>query len=340
MPASRDRDRPDRGTSFRLPIFPTTREIEERLAHGITIAELARAYEHLRDRYEAAKRTPPNLSPAAVAAYAVARLPATFTATVAALTQVGGVIRDWQPRSLLDIGSGLGSSAWAALSAFPTLERLTLVEDSPAMTVAGRALAAGSGHRGLRDATWTTNTPTSSDGSDLVVASYVLGELDQPSAVVVDWWAACTGAIVVIEPGTPAGYERIIRVRAQLLALGATIAAPCPHDGRCPLEAGSWCHFGVTVARSRLHRIVKGATLGFEEEKFSYVAATSPAMTRVRRPRVIRKPSRRGGHVRVELCTDAEILERTVARHDPDYRRVRRLRWGDAMPPPTRPEEG
>lgn len=336
MSSSRDRDRrPDPVTSFPLPIFTTARAIEERLAEGFFVAELAREYEHLRVRYEASERTPRNLSAAAVAAYAVARLPATLAANVQALTQLASVLDGWEPRSLLDVGSGLGPSAWAALSVFPTLERLTLVEDSQAMTVAGQALAARSNHRALRDAHWLTDAAASKlDCADLVIASYVLGELDDPEAAVADWWRVSTGVTLVIEPGSPAGYQRILRARAQLIGAGARIAAPCPHEGSCPLPGGRWCHFGVTVARSRLHRHVKGGTLSSEDEKFSYVAAT-PATMRVRQPRLIREPSRHGGHVRLELCAEAGIVEKTVSERDPDYRRIRKLKWGDAVPQST-----
>jgi ribosomal protein RSM22 (predicted rRNA methylase) len=333
MSPSRDRDpRHDHGTSLRLPSFPTTPDIEEQLAEGFSIADLVRAYGHLRDRYEASQRTPRNLSATAVAAYAVARLPATFAATVDALRQVASALGGWEPRSLIDVGSGLGSSAWAALSVFPTLSRLTLVEDSDAMTVAGQALATRSNHPALRDAHWVTATATSKlDRADLVIASYVLGELDEPEAAVRDWWRASTGVAVVIEPGSPAGYQRILRARGQLISAGARIAAPCPHESPCPRSGSGWCHFGVTVARSRLHRDVKDGTLPSEDEKFSYVAATREAM-RVRRPRLVREPSRHGGHVRLELCAEAGIVEKTVSKRDPDYGRIRKLGWGDALP--------
>ena len=333
MSPSRDRDpRPDHRTNLRLPTLPTTPDIEEQLAEGFSITDLARAYEHLRDHYEASQRTPRNLSATAVAAYAVARLPATFAATVEALRQVRWALGGWEPRSLIDVGSGLGSSAWAALSVFPNLSRLTLIEDSDAMIVAGQALATRSDHPALRDAHWVTATATSKlDRADLVIASYVLGELDEPEAAVRDWWRTSTGVALVIEPGSPAGYQRILPARDQLTSAGARIAAPCPHEGPCPRLGSGWCHFGVTLARSGLHRAVKGGTLSSEDEKFSYVAATSAAM-RVRRPRLISEPSRHGGHVRLELCAEAGIVEMTVSKRDPDYRRIRKLGWGDALP--------
>ena len=74
-------------------------------------------------------------------------------------------------------------------------------------------------------------------------------------------WAKTRDTLLVVEPGTPAGYARIIALREQLIAAGAHVAAPCPHDGKCPLAAPDWCHFTQRLPRSRAHKQVKGAEL-------------------------------------------------------------------------------
>ena len=82
---------------------------------------------------------------------------------------------------------------------------------------------------------------------------------------------------MIVEPGTPAGYERILAARARLIELGRVIVAPCPHQAACPMPPGKdWCHFGARVNRSALHRRVKDADLSYEDEKFSYVVAVRP----------------------------------------------------------------
>jgi len=55
------------------------------------------------------------------------------------------------------------------------------------------------------------------------VASYSMGELSLADALqVVDAaWRACGGALVIVEPGTPAGYARVIAARDQLIRRGA-----------------------------------------------------------------------------------------------------------------------
>ena len=99
-----------------------------------------------------------------------------------------------------------------------------------------------------------------------------LGEPER-SRLVEKAWEATSRALLLVEPGTPAGFEIIRAAREQLIAAGAFIGAPCPHETPCPMAAGDWCHFAVRVERTRLHRQAKGGDLGYEDEKFSFVAS-------------------------------------------------------------------
>jgi hypothetical protein len=139
-------------------------------------------------------------------------------------------------------------------------------------------------------------------------------------------WAKTRDTLLVVEPGTPAGYARIIAARAQLIAAGAHVAAPCPHDGKCPLTAPDWCHFTQRLPRLRAHKQIKGAELPFEDEKFSYVALTrAPA---ARHPaRVLAQPAVSKVEVSAKLCTpDGVIIAKAPRRAKADYARARRWR--------------
>jgi ribosomal protein RSM22 (predicted rRNA methylase) len=150
-------------------------------------------------------------------------------------------------------------------------------------------------------------------------------------------------AVVVVGPGTPDGYARIIEARDRLLDAGLTVLAPCPHGGRCPIVPGEdWCHFATRVSRSSLHRRVKGGSLPYEDEKFSYVAAVTPALLdrlagapSPAPARIVRKPQIRKGQVLLDLCTADDGLRRTTVskRHGADYRAARNADWGDEWPP-------
>ncbi|MGH3071910.1 MAG: small ribosomal subunit Rsm22 family protein, partial [Gaiellaceae bacterium] len=83
---------------------------------------------------------------------------------------------------------------------------------------------------------------------------------------------------------------------------------------------------------SRLHRRAKGADLGWEDEKFSYVALSREPVEPAR-ARIIRRPLPRAGYV--ELVTselDGEVRERRIAKSaGAAYKRARKAAWGDAL---------
>ena len=170
--------------------------------------------------------------------------------------------------------------------------------------------------------------------ADLVVVSYLLGELAEPlqGPVVDAALAAASRLVLVVEPGTPRGYAAVLAARSRLTDAGWHVLAPCPQDGACPVasRAGDWCHFAVRLDRSALHRRVKGGRLGHEDEKFSYVVATRDPLPPAA-ARVLRHPVTRKGLVQLEVCDCAGSAQRlVVTRRDPiAYRAARDVSWGD-----------
>lgn len=226
----------------------------------------------------------------------------------------------------------MGAATWTAACVFGSIHEATLIERSEQMIALGKQLFV-SGPHALRAATWITgDAARPPDGRyDLVVASYVLGELadDVRREAIARWFDATSGELVIVEPGSPHGFEAVRAARDRLIGLGATVTAPCPHDGTCPMTDGDWCHFGLRVQRSRLQRQVKSGDRGFEDEKYSFVAASKLGVS-TRSARVLRRPERHGGHVRLRLCAADGVEDVVVAKRESDrYRRARKLGWGD-----------
>ena len=176
--------------------------------------------------------------------------------------------------------------------------------------------------------------------ADLVTVSYVLGELSpEAQRQLVDTAAAAGGVVAIVEPGTPAGYARILAARTRLIESGRVIVAPCPHQAACPMPPGKdWCHFGERVNRSALHRRVKDADLSYEDEKYSYVVAARPeivaAGTHEPQSRVLRRPVQRKGMVQLHLCEpDGTINDKVMTkRHGTAYKQARDTSWGNRFP--------
>ena len=265
-----------------------------------------------------------------MAAYLAYRAPATFAAAAAVFHQVAAQRPEWRPRSLLDAGAGPGVAAWAAVEQWPSLTELTLLEVEPEMMAAGREL--------LPHASWVGGDISKASGSaDLVVASYVLGELPDAAAAAAHLWRQSADTLAVIEPGTPAGYRHVLAARAAVIGAGGHTVAPCPHDLACPLQPDDWCHFAVRLPRSKLHRHAKGVELGHEDEKFSY-AVLSREPVPPATARIIRQPQLRSGHVNLVTCEPDGTHERTISRKQGAlYKEARSAAWGDPLtgPPPT-----
>jgi ribosomal protein RSM22 (predicted rRNA methylase) len=300
---------------------------------------LADAAAHLSRRYRSGN--PPGegaflRSPINVAAYAAYRLPATFAAIYASLDEAGKRRPGWQPRSLLDAGAGPGTVMWAARELWPALEQITLLEREAAMISFGKRLSIHARSPALRQAQWQAvdlSGTWQSELHDMVITSYVLGELPplKREEFLHKLWSLTTGILVIIEPGTPAGFSHIRLARQQLLSAGAHILAPCPHQLPCPMAENDWCHFAQRISRTALQRQVKGADLAYEDEKFSYVAVARSAVLPIR-GRVIRHPQTRPGHIYLELCTPEGLKSSIVTRKERDaFRQARDLDWGDAI---------
>jgi ribosomal protein RSM22 (predicted rRNA methylase) len=272
--------------------------------------------------------------PRAAAAYAAVRMPATFAASVRAMAAGADRLPGFEPATLLDVAAGTGATAWAATAVWPSLRRQTLVEREPAVVDLGRRLAPD------RDWTWRTGDVRTTDlsPSDLVTVGYLLGELPAPAldAVVDRLWAATRGVLVLVEPGSRAGFARILAARARLIAAGARVAAPCPGDEPCPVAASrqTWCHFLARLDRSPLHRRAKAAERSWEDEPFSYVVAARPSVVVDPRPRVVLgRPRRRPGVVELRICADGRIETVVLSRRNgPAYRASTDVTWGDALP--------
>jgi ribosomal protein RSM22 (predicted rRNA methylase) len=267
-------------------------------------------------------------------AYALARMPATYAAVTASLNALCELKPDFAPTSLLDVGAGPGTASWAAAAAFASLRSFTLLDANAAL----RALALDLGRTSMRLGQMTYHRGDAgavlaeAEPADLVVASYMIGEIGgcRQGALTERLWAKARDTLLVVEPGTPAGYQRLLALRQQLIASGAHVAAPCPHEGRCPLEAPDWCHFTQRLPRLRAHMQIKGAELPFEDEKFSYVALTRTPVAR-RLARVLAQPVVSKVEVSAKLCTTGGLRIAKVPHRDKKaYARSRRWSWGDA----------
>jgi ribosomal protein RSM22 (predicted rRNA methylase) len=298
---------------------------------------LQQATAQITERYQAADFSGPALrTEAQRAAYLAVRLPATYAANVRVFAEVHRLAPAAEISSMLDLGAGPGTALFAATEIFPALQQATLIEADESWLNLGKHLAERSSAPDARQSRWLKHdlrSVLSCKAHDLVVLSYVLGELPQSAAeaLVRQAWNCARKFLIVIEPGTKRGFAMVNTVRSAVIAGGAEILAPCPHKNACPMNAaGDWCHFAARVERTAQHRQLKGGALGYEDEKFSYVVAGREGFPPAG-ARIIRHPQKHGGHVQLTLCTSrGSIRIQTVTRSSQqDYKLARKSEWGD-----------
>ena len=166
--------------------------------------------------------------------------------------------------------------------------------------------------------------------ADLVIAAYSYGEFGGSVARLLA--AARVGALVLIEPGTPKGFARVLGARRELLERGAHMIAPCPaHDGvpaggtgLVPLRRAGRAIFTAS-------RRLKGGTLNYEDEKFSYVAVSRTAVE-MAAARILRRPQHQAGLITLTVCTPVGVETRRVTKRDRQaFREARHAVWGGAI---------
>jgi ribosomal protein RSM22 (predicted rRNA methylase) len=284
------------------------RAIEER-AESVGFARLKSAATAMSAAYREG-RTVKLADDERVAAYLVTRMPATYAAAYRVLQEVRE--RAGDVASVLDLGAGTGAASLAARQLFPNAS-ITMVERDRALANAAREWLPEAEIlvRDLRGPL---------PAAELTIAAYSLGEAGAPPPA--EW-----KRLVVVEPGTPRGFESILGIRDKLLAAGARMIAPCPMESACPSE---WCHFAARVERSSLHRRIKDADLGYEDEKFSYVALAREPVA-LAPSRIVRRPQRLPGLIVLETCTPAGLTTERVTKRDRErFRAARKAEWGDA----------
>jgi ribosomal protein RSM22 (predicted rRNA methylase) len=321
------------------------RHILEIFANDFPRSALERASIDISERYRRLNKTDPVLaieSASEAMAYGATRLPATYCSASKALESLKKGMPDFFPVSVLDAGAGPATALFAAIEHWPDISNTTLIEPNPHLLSLGKKLLSASypNVNPVWEQAEITVAATLNKQYDLVLCGYVLNEIEQEKGknIVLDTvkklWNATSGALVIIEPGTPASYDNLMRVRNWLIADNAYIVAPCTHSKPCPLsekKSQKWCHFSVRVERSKLHRQVKkDADLPYEDEKFSYIIAAKkqaliPSFRLIGNPRGSRM-------IEVDVCTSSgEEKHMNIGKSSSHHKAFRKAQWGDGI---------
>ena len=203
--------------------------------------------------------------------------------------QARGVLSELprRPRSALDLGSGPGPVAFAALDA-GAAEVVAADRSARALAAARRARHRGRASR-IATREWDPQRRGALSGLagsrrfDLVTLGHVVNELFQGEGAATRRAAlieealgllAPGGSLVVIEPALRETSRALLEVRDLLVARGVAVRAPCLFRGACPAlsRPTDWCHAERPVDPPPLvEEIGRRAGLRKEAVKMSYL---------------------------------------------------------------------
>lgn len=183
-----------------------------------------------------------------------------------------------RPRSVLDLGSGPGPLAFAALDA-GAASVVAADRSRPALDLA-RALATEAGE-GIATREWAPEKPLPDGKFDLITMGHVLNELFKgqiaPRAHLLEKILErvnANGSLVVIEPALRDTSRALLQVRDVLVSQGYSVRAPCLFRGSCPalIKESDWCHAERNWRMPQLvEDIARTAGLHKESLKMSYL---------------------------------------------------------------------
>ena len=263
--------------------------------------------------------------------YAISRMPATYVAVYSA---VGQTIENYEEnlQTLFDIGAGTGAATWAVTDLIEITDIKCFERESNMINI-GKKLMNNTELSKVKWKQFDILQDNITERADIVITSYMINELpeNEKDVAIKKLWNATNKLLIIIEPGTPAGFKNVLKVREELLKDGGYIVAPCTHQGECQISKDDWCAFYARVFRNAIHRQSKNGELGYEDEKFSYIAFSKVPIQNTE-SRILRHPQIYKGYVNVKLCTKDGIQEKKYSKKDGEiYKKVRKLEAGEKI---------
>lgn len=273
--------------------------------------------------------------------YSIVRMPATYSAIATVLKHTFDLC-DFKIESMLDVGAGTGAGSWAVINSLPDINKITCFEREEAMIKLGKSLMSSSEIDILKNCEWKKVDLINgeiNEQADLVICSYVLNEMEEENRNIIleKLWKCTNKVLIIIEPGTPVGFDEIKKLRTKLIEMNGNVIAPCPNNGECLIQDGDWCHSTCRVSRSKIHKLLKNGDVPYEDEKFSYISVCKEnnEKTQINKQcfaRVLRHPKIESGKISLRICSNDGIKDISITKKDKEkFKIARKLNCGDAF---------
>ena len=309
--------------------------ISEIISHE-NIAEIKKSYKEISLKYrnENIQSQAVVSSDVQALSYLASRMGETSVVVYSVLEKLNNLISlDNQVKSVLDLGSGTGSVLWA-LKNFLFSADIVAVEKQESMIKYSKLLSKYLEY----NINYINEDVLSSKVEnltlfDLVIESFMLNEMSgNDRKQTLDLMMSKTNKfIVLIEPGTPNSYTKMMEDRDYLLSKGFCLVLPCPHGCKCGL-VDDYCNFTVRVDRTKISRYIKDSQLGYEDEKFFYLIFSKDVIENGCST-ILRKPVFAKNRVELKLCNkDGSVCKTVVTKNNKQqYSQAKKLKHGDSF---------
>lgn len=309
--------------------------IEEEV-NKYSIKVLKDAALNLSKRYMEAERTGESLlkDKLDIVAYSVIRMPATYSAIKTCLEKVKEIY-DGNIESMLDIGSGTGAGEWAVTDLFDIQDIVCLERDKNMREIAKKYFEYNDNLKKVSFIESDILNENLELEKDLCILSYMINELDEINRIKVIEKAlkATKKVLLIVEPGTPEGFRNIKEIRDYAYNKGYSIIVPCVgFCGRCDIPQNDWCASSVRVQRTKIHKYLKEAEVGYEDEKFSYIAISKEKINFKDVRRILRHPKVENGRILIKTCKAGEIKEEIITKKNKEeFKILKKKNVGDVL---------
>ena len=253
--------------------------------------------------------------------YALSRMPATFSVNLTLLDTLREQGFITNIKTAFDVGSGTGAG-YFALSEFDKDIKVTLFErDKNMISIFNRF------DTGKKVQKFDLVCDNFDEKADLVVSSYVLSELSDENRITAakKLFNAAEKYLLLIDTGTPKVWKQMMKLKTELEKIGGFIVAPCM-SGVCGLE-NDYCQFYARVERSSVHRIIKEATLSYEDEKYFYLLITKQPHCQNAKFRIIRRPFINSNVTTLMLCGENGVEQKDYTkRNKEEYKKAKKAK--------------
>lgn len=281
--------------------------------------------------------------PADAIAYLSLRFPATYAQIFSALLQISERVPNWQPKTILDIGCGPGTGIWAAKELWPSLQTAMGIDRDTYFLSLAEEIHYGAKldidvkwvHQTIED--WTTSSETNT--YDLIIVSSVVNELTKgvKEQLLGTLSHRSRGIVVVLEPGTPRGFQ-VIQSVAEYISTKSPLVAPYIKNTFVSSDE-YWIHFPQRFLRPEFQRRIRQSmrdsdlmASDWEETKFSYVAWGNVPIEKTFWGQSIGDVQKYHGYLIIPVLTaDGIVKARVMKRNKGIYAAAKNIRWGELI---------